>query len=133
MDMENSNQAFKSFGLGSKIKRLRELKNFTQDFMAEQLQVSQSAYSKLEIGETEITYKRLAQIAEILQLKPEEIANFTESMVFNVMHNQSGQNGLVINQTTLTTSEKELYERQIALLQEELAYLKELLASWIKK
>ena len=131
--MENSNQAFKSFGLGSKIKRLRELKNFTQDFMAEQLQVSQSAYSKLEIGETEITYKRLAQIAEILQLKPEEIANFTESMVFNVMHNQSGQNGLVINQTTLTTSEKELYERQIALLQEELAYLKELLASWIKK
>ena len=133
MDMENSNQAFKSFGLGSKIKRLRELKNFTQDFMAEQLQVSQSAYSKLEIGETEITYKRLAQIAEILQLKPEEIANFTESMVFNVMHNQNGQNGLVINQTTLTTSEKELYERQIALLQEELAYLKELLASWIKK
>jgi transcriptional regulator with XRE-family HTH domain len=133
MDMENSNQAFKSFGLGSKIKRLRELKNFTQDFMAEQLQVSQSAYSKLEIGETEITYKRLAQIAEILQLKPEEIANFSDSMVFNVMHNQNGQNGLVINQTTLTTSEKELYERQIALLQEELAYLKELLASWIKK
>ena len=132
MDMENSNQAFKSFGLGAKIKRLRELKNFTQDFMAEQLQVSQSAYSKLEIGETEITYKRLAQIAEILQLKPEEIANFSESMVFNVMHNQNG-NGLVINQTTLTTSEKELYERQIALLQEELAYLKELLASWIKK
>ena len=131
--MENSNQAFKSFGLGSKIKRLRELKNFTQDFMAEQLQVSQSAYSKLEIGETEITYKRLAQIAEILQLKPEEIANFSDSMVFNVMHNQNGQNGLVINQTTLTTSEKELYERQIALLQEELAYLKELLASWIKK
>lgn len=131
--MENSNQAFKSFGLGSKIKRLRELKNFTQDFMAEQLKVSQSAYSKLEIGETEITYKRLAQIAEILQLKPEEIANFSESMVFNVMHNQNGQNGLVINQTTLTTSEKELYERQIALLQEELAYLKELLASWIKK
>lgn len=132
MDMENSNQAFKSFGLGSKIKRLRELKNFTQDFMAEQLQVSQSAYSKLEIGETEITYKRLAQIAEILQLKPEEIANFSESMVFNVMHNQNG-NGLVVNNTSLNNSEKELYEQQINILKEELLYLKGIVAELLKK
>lgn len=130
--MENSNQAFKSFGLGSKIKRLRELKNFTQDFMAEQLQVSQSAYSKLEIGETEITYKRLAQIAEILQLKPEEIANFSESMVFNVMHNQNG-NGLVVNNTSLNNSEKELYEQQINILKEELLYLKGIVAELLKK
>ena len=32
--------------LGTKIRKVRELKNLTQDYMAEQLNMSQSMYSK---------------------------------------------------------------------------------------
>lgn len=36
--------------IGYKIKSIRELKNLTQEYMAEKLDISQAAYSKLEKG-----------------------------------------------------------------------------------
>ena len=50
--------------LGHKIKKLRELRNFSQEYMADQLGLSQSAYSKLETDQTELTYNRLSKIAD---------------------------------------------------------------------
>jgi len=38
--------------IGSKIRRLRENKGFSQEEMAERLQISRSAYSRIESGET---------------------------------------------------------------------------------
>jgi transcriptional regulator with XRE-family HTH domain len=119
--------------IGQKIKKLRELRNFTQSHMAEELGLSQSAYSKLELGETEITYNKLERVAEVLGMRPEEVISFNESMVFNVMHNLNGSNGFVINNNQLTESEKHLYEEQISLLKEELSYLKRLLEQVLAK
>jgi transcriptional regulator with XRE-family HTH domain len=45
--------------IGQKIKKLRELKNLTQTHLAQELGVTQSAYSKIEIGESEVTYSKL--------------------------------------------------------------------------
>jgi transcriptional regulator with XRE-family HTH domain len=119
--------------IGQKIKKLRELRNFTQSHMAEELGLSQSAYSKLELGETEITYNKLERVAEVLGMRPEEVIAFNESMVFNVMHNLNGSNGFVINNNQLTEAEKHLYEEQISLLREELSYLKRLLEQALSK
>lgn len=119
--------------IGQKIKKLRELRNFTQSHMAEELGLSQSAYSKLELGESEITYNKLERVSEVLGMKPEEIISFNESMVFNVMHNLNGNNGFVINNNQLNDSEKVLYEEQIALLKEELSYVKRLLEQVLSK
>jgi transcriptional regulator with XRE-family HTH domain len=131
--MEKNNNEIASKQIGGKIKKLRELKNLTQSHMAEKLGLSQSAYSKIELGETEISYKRLTQIANVLNLKPEEITNFSDNMVFNVMHNQNGQNGFVVNNNSLSIGEKELYERQISLLLEERDYLKNLINKWMQR
>lgn len=110
--------------IGQKIKKLRELKNLTQEYMADQLGLSQSSYSKIEAGEVDIPYSRLEDVSKILGLKPEDIVMFNEHMVFNVMHNQTG-NGLVINQ--MSENEKALYQENVALLKEEIAYLKSVL------
>lgn len=118
--------------IGQKIKKLRELRNFTQSHMAEELGLSQSAYSKLELGETEITYSKLERVADVLGMKPEEVIAFNESMVFNVMNNQTGQ-GFVINNNQLSETEKTLYIQQIDLLKEEVAYLKSLLGKVLGK
>ncbi len=107
--------------IGQKIKKIRELKNLTQDYMASQLGLTQSAYSKMESGEMDIPYTRVEDIARIFTIKPEEIITFNENMVFNLMHNQNAS-GFVINQTADT--EKKLYEDQIAFLKEEISYLK---------
>jgi transcriptional regulator with XRE-family HTH domain len=118
--------------IGQKIKKLRELKNLTQTHLADQLGVSQSAYSKIELGESEVTYSKLEKISEALGMKPEEVIAFNESMVFNVMHNNNGHNGFVINNNQVTDNERFLYQDQINLLKEEVTYLKQLLEKVLK-
>ena len=116
---------FQPLQLGQKIKKLRELKNFTQSHIASELGITQSAYSKMEQGETEVSYSKLSKIAEVLGMAPEEIMTFNEQMIFNVMHNQTG-NGFVVNKG-LTENERKLYEDQITQLKEEVSYLKKVL------
>jgi transcriptional regulator with XRE-family HTH domain len=120
-----------NLNIGTKIKKLRELKNLTQEHMASVIGVTQSAYSRLELGETDITYNKLARIAGELGMKPEDVIAFNESMVFNVMHNQTG-NGLIIQNNTLVNEERDLYKLQIETLKEEVAYLKKIIDSLLK-
>ena len=121
---------FQPLQLGQKIKKLRELKNFTQSHIASELGITQSAYSKMEQGETEVSYSKLSKIAEVLGMAPEEIMTFNEQMIFNVMHNQTG-NGFVVNKG-FTENERKLYEDQIAQLKEEVSYLKKVLDKLLK-
>jgi transcriptional regulator with XRE-family HTH domain len=121
----------KSINLGQKIKKIRELRNFTQQHMAQELGVTQSAYSKMEVGESEITYKKLEHISSILGISVEEIASFNEQMVFNVMHNQTG-NGFVVNKG-ISDQERLLYEDQIQFLKEQNEYLKRMLEKVLEK
>ena len=121
---------FQPLQLGQKIKKLRELKNFTQSYVASELGITQSAYSKMELGETEVSYSKLTKIAEVFGMAPEEIMTFNEQMIFNVMHNQTG-NGFVINKG-FTENEKILYENQIDQLKEEISYLKKVLDKLLK-
>jgi transcriptional regulator with XRE-family HTH domain len=111
--------------IGQKLKKIRELKNFTQTHIASELGITQSAYSKIELGETDVTYVKLTRIAEVLGVSAEEIVSFNEQMIFNVMHNQNG-NGLVVNKG-VSENEKKLYEEQISVLKEEISYLKKVL------
>ena len=112
--------AMDTLRIGQKIKKLRELKNLTQEHMAEVIGLSQSAYSRIELGDTEVTYSKLERISQELGMRPEEVIAFNESMVFNVMHNQTG-NSLIIQNSDI---ERQLFEQQIALLKEEIAHLK---------
>ena len=119
--------------IGQKIKKLRELKNLTQMHMAQQLGVTQSAYSKLELGESEITYKRLEKISEVLEMKPEEVISFNDQMVFNISNNPYGGNIFSnIDQSGITKNERKLYQDQIDLLKAEVAHLKQVLAKVLK-
>jgi transcriptional regulator with XRE-family HTH domain len=52
-----------------KIRKIRELRNYTQDYLAAKLKISQNAYSKTELGYTHITISRLAAIAKILEVE----------------------------------------------------------------
>lgn len=123
----------RSLHIGQKIKKLRELKNLTQMHMAQKLGVTQSAYSKMELGESEVTYKRLEKISEVFEMKPEEVISFNDQMVFNISNNPYGGNVFShIDQTGITENERKLYQDQIELLKTEVAYLKELLGKILK-
>lgn len=112
--------------IGTKVKKLRELKNFTQEFMANALEMTPSGYGKIERNETEVSYQKLEKIADILGIKVEDIINFNESFIFNVMHNQTG-NGYVVNHISTSDNEKKLYEQIIAQQKEEIISLRKII------
>lgn len=85
--------------IGKKIKQLRELRNFTQSYMAEQLGISLPGYGRIERDETDISIGRLNQIADILQTDLATVLNFEASHIFNQYNNRiANANGTVQNQ-----------------------------------
>ena len=110
--------------LGHKIKKVREFKNLTQEHVAGKLGMTQSAYSKIETEETDITVKRLERIADLLGMLPEELIGFNESMVFNLSNNKKAS-GLVINQ--MSSNERKVYEDHISTLKNEITHLKQVM------
>jgi transcriptional regulator with XRE-family HTH domain len=59
--------------LGKRLKTLREDKNFSQEYLADELNISQPAYSKWEKGQTDIPYSGLCKIAEIYKISISEL------------------------------------------------------------
>jgi transcriptional regulator with XRE-family HTH domain len=72
--------------IGERIKRLRESKNYTQDYLASKIGMSQNAYSKMETGGSKITVERLEKIAEVLDIPIDELLT-EEQKVFNFDNN----------------------------------------------
>lgn len=104
--------------IGNKIKNIRELKNFTQEYMAEKLDISQAAYSKLEKGDIKVSSEKLSQIAKILDVNPEDITSFDSQKYFNSFNNVKGSNnGSIIIGADETELIKKLYEDKISLLE----------------
>ena len=53
--------------VGSKIRRMREDNKWSQQIIAEQLNISIPAYSKIETGVTDVNLSRLEQIAQLFK------------------------------------------------------------------
>jgi len=56
--------------IGERIRKIRAGKGYSQEYMALKLNMSQSAYSSMERGVTEIPSRRLCQIADLLEVSP---------------------------------------------------------------
>ncbi len=65
--------------VGQKIRKIREARDFTQDNLAFELGITKSAYSKIEREQSNISIKRLEQIAKALEVDIVEF--FKESNV----------------------------------------------------
>jgi len=111
--------------IGEKIKKIRELRNYTQEYLAQKLQMSQAGYGKIERNESELSYPRLLKIANVLSVSIENIINFNEKMIFSVMHNQTSRD-YVVNHG-LPDKERKLYEQIIEQQKEEILFLKKII------
>ncbi|MFC7526421.1 helix-turn-helix domain-containing protein [Parapedobacter sp. GCM10030251] len=59
----------KAKSVANNIRRVREFRNYTQDYVARKIGISQNAYSKLELGFHKMSLERLFQIAEVLEIE----------------------------------------------------------------
>lgn len=107
-----------------KIKQLRELKNFTQESIADHLGISIRAYSKIETGETQLTINRLNEISKVLEVDPIELLGFDYRQVFN---NCKQEGNIGINYIQVSDKLIEQYEKTILSLENQIALLNSLL------
>ena len=112
--------------IGTKVRKIRELKNFTQEYMADKLGISQSAYAKIEKEDSDITISRLQKLAEIFEIKLDDLLNFNEKYVFNNF-GSAHDKSFSVNQ--ISDNERELYNKNIKLLEEKIQYQQEIIAS----
>lgn len=74
--------------IAQKIKRIRQSKEFSQDYMASKLGISQRAYGKMESGEIKIDVNKLQQIAQVLDIEAGELINTEEYQTNNFNNNK---------------------------------------------
>ena len=113
--------------VGNKIRKVRELKGFSQDYMASQLAMSQRAYSKLEREEIKLDWQRIQQISSILEIDPIDLVSFDDNLVFNNSP-QSGKNNTNTIHNHFPEELKKSYEERIKHLEEEIKFLRILIA-----
>jgi transcriptional regulator with XRE-family HTH domain len=64
--------------LSANVRNARLLRNYSQDYLAYKLKISQNAYSKIECGYTRLTLERLTAIGEILQVSLSRLIGITD-------------------------------------------------------
>lgn len=91
--------------------------------MANRLNVSQSTYARFEKDDNDLTLSKLEKIAEVLEIKIEDLINFSDKYVFNNHTSSISNQGYIVNQ--FSANEKRLYEDKIRLLEDKILYLQE--------
>ncbi|MVN92249.1 helix-turn-helix domain-containing protein [Mucilaginibacter aquatilis] len=72
--------------VATNIRKIREYRNYTQEYLAVKLDISQNAYSKIELGYTKITLERLFQIALILEVDVIELIKANDNEVMLIIN-----------------------------------------------
>lgn len=93
--------------VGDKIRKIRELKGFSQENMADMLEMSQRNYARFENNDTDLKFSTLNSIAKILEVSPEQILGFDEQILFQNCQNAYG----AFNQTNYNYPIEEILKK----------------------
>jgi transcriptional regulator with XRE-family HTH domain len=81
--MEDQN-ALKVKNVAGNIRKVRAYRDYTQDYLAAKLNISQNAYSKIELGYSKITIDRLFEIAQILEVDPVALISLEQTELIRI-------------------------------------------------
>jgi len=108
--------------LGEKLKKARINKNFTQEYLAEMLSVSQKTYSNFENDKSKPGFSQVEEMAKVLDVSVLDFLN-GDGLSFNYDNTHGGNNGFIY-QNQLPEKLIEQYEERIKELKEQLEYWK---------
>ncbi|MFM7194875.1 MAG: helix-turn-helix domain-containing protein [Bacteroidota bacterium] len=69
-------------GIGDKIRKIRNIRGYSQEYMGSRLHMSQNNYSRIELDQINLTLKTLEDIASVLDISTQDILNFQETQIF---------------------------------------------------
>lgn len=110
--------------LHDKIRKVREFKDLSQENVASQLGISQTAFSRWEKGDVRLTLARLQQVADVLEIDPLNLIDLYESDFYRSMvkaPNPPAEEGLLrLAAPDVSAPERQQYETRIEELKEAL-------------
>jgi transcriptional regulator with XRE-family HTH domain len=114
----------KNIELGENIRKIRELKGFSQQNLADEIKVDQKTISRIEKGEISPKFETLVSISKVLSVNISQILSFNESLIFNNynQYQQGGNYNAYIN--TEIEKVEELYKQLLKEKDEVIALLK---------
>lgn len=113
-----------------KIRVMREINQWSQEEMAEKLEMSPTGYAKIEHGKTNLTLDKLKQIAQIFNVDVVElITSQDKSFFFSICDNKNNNTYIGVDQAIAIENENlkrllEAKENEILALKEVIALLK---------
>jgi len=112
---------------GLRIKKLRELRDYSQVYMAKKLGISQEQYSYLETRQKSIPDEQIKSIAALLAVKEDYLKTFDPLHIIENSGKEHTQEYLNIQNLIIESHENErkLFLGLIARLKQELAELKQ--------
>ena len=107
-----------------KITELRLKKGYSFENMADELQITPSAYRKIEVGITKLTVERLYKIAEVLKETVAKLLEAEETQFNQTNHDHATGYQYQQKIENFYQESKEVYEKLIASKDEQIALLK---------
>ena len=77
--------ALKTKNVAGNIRKIREYRDYTQDYLAAKLKISQNAYSKIELGYSKLTVDRLFQISTILEVEVSHLLTLNHNDLIKII------------------------------------------------
>jgi Predicted transcription factor, homolog of eukaryotic MBF1 len=127
MEKKKKKEEEKALKVANIIKVLRTKKGYSYENMSDDLEITPSAYRKIETGETKLSVERLFKIAEILD---ESVLSFLEET--ENIFNQTNNDNSIGNQyqqkiENFYQENKDVYEKLIASKDDQISLLENLL------
>lgn len=116
---------------GTKIRMVRELRGYSQEYMAEKLGIAQNTYSKIETNHSKLSTDTMQKIAAVLEISPMDILS-QQPAIINLQSNQGTQQAFGYIETFIS-SQKELYSQIIDSKDAEIVRLTALVNNLIHK
>ncbi len=107
------------------IRVIRENLGYNQDYVATQLGITQQAYSNIEKNPDKATLGRLKEIAGILRVSLVTLLGEDEVYIQQNFQQQGGNAATQMN-ISPSANEREVYERMITEMKEEIVFLREI-------
>ncbi|MFZ9503825.1 MAG: helix-turn-helix domain-containing protein [Cyclobacteriaceae bacterium] len=103
-------------GIGEKIRKIRNLRGYSQEYMGARLKMSQNNYSRIELDQINLTLNTLTEIAQVLEIGVQEIMSFNETTLFRTS---------VVEEPDRNEGKYKVQQPILSMLQEEIVSLRE--------
>jgi len=109
------------FAIGKNIRVVREVRGFSQEYVAKKIGISQRTYSNIEADKSKVDTEIIKNISEVLDVDPIQLMSLNEKTLFSNCTNSGNLN----TYHQVLDKENDALKNHIQQLQKEVDFLKE--------